>query len=102
MILNCLARSIPILFLPLPVGLRRHDACHGVGEPLIHRAMRLLAGTQASEPVSHMVEREVINTHRGKLGFAWKENKLRGPLLVDTWIVFMVALLLDHAIAWAA
>ena len=45
-----------------------------------------------------MVEREVINTHRGELGFAWKENKLRGPLLVDTWIVFVVALLLDQAL----
>src|SRR5690349_20474777 len=48
---NRLCSGVPILFSVRPIRLRRHHVRHGVREPLVHRAMRLLSRAHALEPI---------------------------------------------------
>src|SRR5438128_11997151 len=101
-ILNGLTSSIPILPGTRPIRLSCHDTCHRVGEPLVYRAMRLLAGAHALGPIRHMSQRNVTNAHGWKLGFAEQKNVFRDSLFVDVWVVLVISLLFDHAIPRAA
>ena len=87
--------GFPINLFAGPVSLGGHHACDGMSKSILDCATRLLAATQAFEPVGHVPERQIINPGRRQRSFTRQQKVFFSSLFLATGIIVRVAAFLD-------